>query len=418
MRHLTVVVLGVCLSTTSVSRADIPASSTQVSERDKKESEFRLFVEMADRERFAGRNNEAAALYAKVLELQRDPVISGRLGLVLMKLGQLDRAGELLHVAVGHGQGVSLQERREVAAAYDKAKVLSTWVNVDISQAGATVTYDGEPQNRGGYSSFWMFSMPGEHTLRAKLDGYEEAVETFTAKAGEEITVTLRLLPKPEITPSDQTERTLETLLRKKRRFPPQLHGSNVAGDPDYEPKEDPSYGEPKETKPIEKKSGPRFSINGGVVTVFGVASWNPAVGGVVGVAVKPKDFLSLGIEGRAAWLTTRVADRAINAMTAGGLLSLCGHVKWFFACPLGHLGVIRTEGIESTFNVPPFNFVRPGGGGRLGVRFRPTEQLSLQATVEALALTYRTRIFVGKQMIVDQPATMIGTQITGEWEF
>jgi hypothetical protein len=37
--------------------------------------------------------------------------------------------------------------------------------------------------------------MPGEHTIRAKLDGYEEAVETFTAKPGDEITISLKLVP-------------------------------------------------------------------------------------------------------------------------------------------------------------------------------------------------------------------------------
>ena len=322
MRHLTVVVLGVCLSTASVAWADIPASSTHVSERDKKEAEFRLFVEMADRARLAGRNNEAAALYAKVLELQRDPMISGRLGLVLMKLGQLAQAAELLHFAVAHGQGVSQQERREVTTAYDKAKVLTTWVNVDISQAGAMVTYDGEPQNRGGFSSFWMFAMPGEHMVRAKLDGYEEAVESFTAKPGDEITISLKLVPLAGLKLPDLPPPVI-ALPQDLRQFPPMLRSSNIIGDPNYSPNEDPSYGEPKETKPEKKKTGPRFSISGGVVTVFGVASWNPAVGGVVGVGVRPHENVSIGLEGRAAWLTTPVAGQsAISAMTAGGLVS------------------------------------------------------------------------------------------------
>jgi hypothetical protein len=226
------------------------------------------------------------------------------------------------------------------------------------------------------------------------------------------LTLVPRAIPKLPELPAP-----IATNPHKTRTFPPWLRSSNVWGAPDYSAKEDPTYGEPKETKPVPKKDGPRFSVTGGVVTVFGVASWNPAVGGVVGVAVKPKEFLSLGLEGRAAWLTTGVAERQISAMTAGGLLSVCGHVKWFFACPLGHLGVIRTEGVKATFNEPPFNFFRPGFGGRLGVRFQPMESLSLQATVEALALTNRTRIFIGNEMIVDQPATMIGAQITGGWE-
>jgi hypothetical protein len=47
----------------------------------------------------------------------------------------------------------------------------------------------------------------------------------------------------------------------------------------------------PKKRSRAKRKSGPRFSISGGVVTVFGVASWNPAVGGVVGVGLRPNDY-------------------------------------------------------------------------------------------------------------------------------
>lgn len=421
MLRVVMFAVGVCLGASSVAKADTPADQTRPS-LDASDAatniEFVALVEKAERARLAGRFVEAALAYEAALKKQPDPVISGRYGLVLMKLGHAASAAQALHEAFEHGQRASAQERRDIAVAYDKAKASTTWVNVDVSQLGATIIYDGSPLGRDGSASFWMFAMPGEHTLRAQLDGYEEAAATFTGKPGEEITVTLRLLPNPNIRPSDQSERTLETLLHKKRRFPPPFHGSNIPGDPDYNAKEDPTYGEPKETKPPEKKSGPRFSVMGGVVTVFGVASWNPAVGGVVGIGFRPHENFSIGLEGRAAWLTTGVGDGQISAMTAGGLASLCGHVKWFFACPLGHLGVIRTEGAKSTFSEPPFNIFRPGFGGRLGVRFRPTEQLRLQATAEALALTNRIRIFVGNEMIVDQPAVMIGTQITGEWEF
>jgi hypothetical protein len=336
-----------------------------------------------------------------------------------MKLGQLDRAGEDLYEAVVHGQGVPTQERREVAAAYDKAKSLTTWVNVDISQAGANVTCDGIPWNRHGFSSFWRFAMPGEHTLRATLDGYEEAVQTFTAKPGEEITVTLKLLPNPEIRPSDQTERTIETLLQKNRRFPPPFHGSNVWGAPDYEPKEDPSHGEPKETKPVQKKDGPRFSINGGVVTVFGVASWSPAVGGVVGVSVKPKEFLSLGLEARAAWLTTDVVSASqISAMTAGGIISACGHLKWFFGCGLGHIGAINVAFSENTYTGKSYTEMRLGVGGRLGAQIHVSDSFMLTGSVDAFKLSRGSQVVVGNQILVDIPPLFAGGQIMGGWEF
>jgi hypothetical protein len=407
MLRVAALVVGVCLSASAVARADTSTVSEQ-------EARFDLFVRTGNQARLAGRHRDAATAYKAALDIHPHPVVSGRLGLALLKLGQIDLAGNELHLAMEHGQGVPLHERTEITAAYDKAKASTTWVSVKISQVGASVTCDGVPWNHEGISAFWRFTMPGEHTIRAKLDGYEEAVQTFTAKPGERIAISLQLVPIVKLVPIPEDE---PILLKKKRYFPPPFNSSNVWGSPDYDPREDPSYGEPKETKPVPKKEGPRFSVYGGVVTVFGVASWNPAVGGVVGVGLRPNDYFSIGIEGRAAWLTTQVANQPINAMTAGGLLSLCGHIKWFFACPLGHLGVIKVEGDSSTFNVPAFNNFRPGLGGRLGARFQPTEQFSLQATIEALALTSRTRIVVGNETIVDQPATMIGAQITGGWE-
>jgi len=411
--------LGVCLSASAAARADTSADQTQTLTDAEKEARLRLFVKTGNQARLAGRYDDAATAYKAALDLQPDPVISGRRGLVLMKLGQLDRAGEDLYEAVvhGQGQGVSTQERRDVAAAYDKARALTTWVNVDISQAGAKVTIDGIPWNRHGFSSFWRFAMPGEHTLRATLDGYKEAVETFTAKPGDQITISFKLVPLAEPKPPEPPSED-EALLRKKRRFPPILLSSNIVGDPNYSSKEDPSYGEPKETKPAQTKDGPRFSVNGGVVTVFGVASWNPAVGGVLGVSVKPKEFLSLGLEGRAAWLTSGVGGGQISAMTAGGTLSACGHARWFFACALGYVGTINVAFSEQSYKAKSVSFVQPGIGGRIGADVHVVSTFVLRPSVDVVGLPSGTKIVAGSKVVADQPGVMVSGQITGGWEF
>jgi hypothetical protein len=419
MPRVAVFVVGVCLSASAVARADTPTDQPQAPADVEKEADFNWLVATGNRAYLARRYDDAAKAYQLALEKKPDAIISGRFGLSLMKLGQLDQAADLLHDAVEHGQGASAQERREVGEAYDKAKTLTTWVTVNISHAGVNVTCDGVPWNRTGFSTFWRFAMPGEHTLRATLDGYEEAVQTFTAKPGDEITVTLRLLPKPEIRPSDETERIIETLLKKNRRFPPQLSGSNVVTDPNYSSKEDPYHGEPKQTKPIEKKSGPRFSISGGVVTVFGVASWNPAVGGVVGVAVRPHENVSLGLEGRAAWLTTGVADRsAISAMTAGGLLSACGHLRWFFGCGLGYVGTIDVDFANPPYIAKSFSSLQPGMGGRIGAEVRIASSVVARATVDVIGMRSGMNIGIGNVLIVEQPPVLVSAQIIGGWEF
>ncbi len=412
--------VGVCLGASSVARADAPADQTQASLDAldaAKDIEFVALVEKADRARAAERNVEAAKAYEVALGKHPDPVISGRYGLVLMKLGHIASAAQALHEAFEHGQRASAQERRDIAVAYDKAKASTTWVNVDVSHLGATIIYDGGPLGRDGSASFWMFAMPGEHTLRAQLDGYEDAIATFTGKPGEEITVTLRLLPNPQIIPLDQAERTLETLFRKKRRFPPPFHGSNIPGDPDYNQKEDPTY-EPKESKPKIKKTGPRFSVMGGVVTVFGVASWNPAVGGVVGVGLRPHENFSIGLEGRAAWLTTGVGGGQISAMTVGGIVSACGHLRWFFGCAIGYVGTINVTPSEQSYEGKTLSFVNPGAGGRVGADIRVASSFVVRPSVEVLGLTSGTKLVANNKVIAEQPALLLAGQVFGGWEF
>jgi hypothetical protein len=412
--------LGVCLSVSAVARADSSADQKPILTDAEKETRLRLLVKTGDQASLSGRYEEAATAYTLALEIQDDPVISGRRGLVLMKLGQLDLAGDDLYVAVvnGQGQGVMTQERNEVTAAYDKAKVLTAWVNIDISHAGAKVTCDGVPKNPKGFATFWRFMKPGEHTVNVQLEGYEEASQTFTTTAGDTTTIHFKLVPLagPKL---PELPAPVAVTLHDNRVFPPMLRASNVAGDPNYDPHEDPSYGEPKETKSAKKKSGPRFSVNGGVVTVFGVASWNPAVGGVVGVGLRPNDYFSLGIEGRAAWLTTGVANSpALSAMTAGGLLSACGHLRWFFGCGLGYVGTVNVSASNTTYIEDSHSFVQPGGGVRIGAEIPIGAAFTARAGIDALRLAYRMKIGVGNAIIVDQLPAMFGAQINGEWSF
>jgi hypothetical protein len=411
-------VVGVCLSASAVAQAETSADQAQTQSDPEMEARFELLRKTGDHARLTGRYNEAATAYKAALDIHRHPVIRGRLGLMLAKLGHLDKAAEELHEAQERGQGVTAQERREVGAAYDKAKALTTWVTVIISHTGAKITCDGEPWNPDGHSFFWRFAMPGEHTLRATLDGYEEAVQTFTAKPGDEITLSLTLVPRA-IPKLPELPAPIATNPHKTRTFPPWLRSSNVWGAPDYSAKEDPTYGEPKETKPVPKKDGPRFSVNGGVVTVFGVASWSPAVGAVVGVGVRPKEFLSFGLEARAAWLTTPVAGReAISAMTAGGLLSVCGHLKWFLGCGLGYVGTVNISASKVTYQEKTHSFAQPGFGARLGAEIPMGSSFVARASVDALRLYYRVQIGVGGVVIVDQAPVMLGGQLTGEWKF
>jgi len=151
---------------------------------------------------------------------------------------------------------------------------------------------------------------------------------------------------------------------------------------------------------------------------VFGVASWQPAVGAVAEVRWRPKDYLSLGLEGRAAWVTSGIAGRPINAMTAGGIASACGHWRWLFGCGLGYVGTVNVAFSDASYTGKSFSFVQPGGGGRIGtiVRFGPS--FVVQGAIDALFLTRGTTLVSGQTLIVDQGPFMFGSQVLGGWEF
>ena len=151
---------------------------------------------------------------------------------------------------------------------------------------------------------------------------------------------------------------------------------------------------------------------------VLGVATWQPAIGAVAGVSLRPRDYLSLGVEGRAAWVTSGVADRPINAMTAGGIASVCGHYRWFYGCALGHLGVINIRFDRVSYKEDSFTFVTPGGGGRVGVTMPLSRGFVLGGSFDALFLCGRTKIVDGQTVIVDHPPVMLGASVAGGWEF
>jgi hypothetical protein len=205
-----------------------------------------------------------------------------------------------------------------------------------------------------------------------------------------------------------------------KRALPPLLPSSNVVGDPNYSAKEDPFYVSPeaKKARDAEQAKPSRGSIYAGPVVVFGVASWMPAVGGVIGGAWRPNQYLSVGLEGRAAWLPVGVADKPISAMTGGGTVSACGHVKWFFGCALGHVGAIRIAFSEGAFIPKSYTFANLAGGGRIGAQVRLSRALSLTGTVDALVLNRGIRVGLEGTVLVDQPPLMLGSQVAVGWEF
>lgn len=373
-----------------------------------REAEFLANVAIGDRERAAGHVPEAAIAYARALHIRKDPIVGGRLGVLLVQAEKYSQAADLLSIALKYAQAPQA-EREAFFRAHEIARKHGAWVDVVISEAGAAVALDGEPRNQGKYSAFSIFVVTGEHRLTAVLEGFQDATVPFTVRAGENMRVEIELRP------------LFKRLDREKkpRNIASTNTSTNVHGDPNYNPKEDPAYGEPKPKPKGEGDSRPTHgSIFAGPVVVFGVASWMPAVGVTIGGVWKPNEYFSLGLEGRAAWLTVGAADEPISAMTAGGILSACGHIKWFFGCALGHGGVVRIDSSEGTFIAKSYTFAKLAGGGRIGAQVRLSRSLSLTGTIDALVLNSGIRVGLEGTVLVDQPPIMLGSQVAAGWEF
>ncbi|MDI1447236.1 hypothetical protein [Polyangium sp. 6x1] len=346
--------------------------------------------------------------YAEAFKIKEDPLVGGRLGALLVELRNPIQAADLLLDAIERGQDVSSDERHTWLSAYDVARSQVCRVEVTVSEPHSRVTLDGLPKNREGHTGFILFVPPGEHELRAALNGFEDAVIDFTAIKGGTLRYTLALRPLPSFAPIDPPERLL-----RRRQFDP---ATSVEEPPDDEPpKQEPIRGG---VIGDEKKSGLRGSINAGPVVIFGVATWAPAVGAVVGGSLQVHEHVSLGLEGRAAWLTSGIGGEPITAMTAGGLVSACGHYRWFFGCALGHLGVIKVETSGASYKSASVVGVKPGGGGRLGARFSVTESLTIHTAADVLGLSSGVKVAVNGTVLAAQPPVMMGVEVGAGWSF
>ncbi|MDI3286661.1 PEGA domain-containing protein [Polyangium sp. 15x6] len=392
--------------------ADAPIDKEE-DEESAEDMRFRAFASLGDRERAAGHPRAAARAYMAALEVRSDPLIGGRLGVLFVQLGRPELAPELLLDAI-HRATTSPKEREGFFQAHEAARAQGSWIELIVSHAGAAVTLDGEPADTGGHTASWFFVRAGEHEVRAKLDGYEEAVEKFTAVKGENRPVRITL--KPQSAPPPAVPAVYEP-----EKDPPKIVAPTVVvGETKLSKQEDPyAYDDsPATNRGDGEKKGVRGSIGAGPVVVFGVASWMPAVGLAVGASLWPSEYVSLGIEGRAAWLTTAVGGEPISAMTAGGIASVCGHYRWFFGCALGHLGVINVDFSSQSYKPASFVNFKPGAGGRLGARVRVTPSFSLNSSADVLGLSSGLKIVAGETVLAEQPPVMITAQFVGVWEF
>ncbi|MRG91653.1 hypothetical protein [Polyangium spumosum] len=395
------------------------------------EARFREHVRRGDRAKATGRLADALDAYSDALAIRPDPLIAGRLGVVLVALNSPAEAADLLHDAVNRDWKADAVERGQFSDAYSVARAAVCMIDVQISHIPETTTLDGKRINGRRRSAFFTFVMPGEHEIRATLTGYRDGRAVFTACKGGSMDVPVTLTPLPSDPPIEPTPAPkpppepagiprppgfpeVRTAPFGDRRLG--IAGAVAVVDGRPLPKQEDPYAYDDSPEGGGKKSGVRGSIGAGPVMVLGVASWVPAVGAVLSGRIRLHSYFSVDVQARSAWSTANIGGEPIHAMTAGALAGLCGHWRWAWACAAGHIGVMAIESQRDPFREASQVLFRPGVGGLVGIDIPLLGPLALRVAGDGFALSKATRIIVGQKVLVEQPAVMLAGAVSAVW--
>jgi hypothetical protein len=396
------------------------------------EARFQELVAAGDRALESGRLNAAADAYENALEIKRDSRLYGRLGLVLSMFRQspeLDtQIAYALQRAVNDAAGISTTERKLFFDAYEQVRKRVCRLNIVTNNIDAIVTI-GKHKPLRSEGSFWTFIPQGKIDVTATLTGHNDIKKIIDCIPGKELIADFNFLasgpdfvalpaPPPEKEVIIVHEHDNSDVPRRKATPRPYSLALAIV-DQSMSHQEDPwGYPEPSTQTKATNRSKLRPSVGLGPTVVFGAASWVPAIGAMISADIRPHDRISIGLEGRAAWVPLGLGKRPIQAMTAGGILDVCLHSQYIFGCALGHLGVIRTQSTTEEYTGDTYVFFRPGAGARIGVSVPLWEPISLRIAADALALSSGTRIYAGPAIVSDIPAVMAGVNVGATWGF
>jgi hypothetical protein len=379
---------------------------------------FSILVEIGDKARRRGRVNDAADAYFAALQLRNDATVRGRLGLIAALINEPVAAAADLLEAIERGGGATTKEKDEFYAAFKGVRPLVCNLHITGNVFDADVTIDNGKARHEIGATFKLFVTPGRHVVHGQSETRGEARDTVDCPKGGEGFAVLEWSTSASV---PLIPFTAPGELHSAPR--PPAHTSNpltVAIVDQRIPRQEDPWGYPDPSAPGKRNanSGVRASVALGPIAVFGVASWAPAFGLTLSPALRLHEHFSIGLEGRGAWQTFGLSGRPIAAMTAGGLIHACGHIKSFFACASGHLGVVRTESFDERYLDRNTLMFKPGIGARIGAAIDISGPFALQFTADALILSSGTRVVAGDTVIADLPPILIGTSILPTWNF
>ncbi len=185
---------------------------------------------------------KACAAYQAAWALKQHYSIAGDMAVCETELGRYRDAAEHLRYtvdAMSKEVGARAEERAAVQAALDKALGKIVELTVTVSEPGAELSIDGVKVGVNPLPKT-LYLEPGKHTVRAHLEGFEDAEETWEGAAGSKKSVALTLEKASGATPTMPAWRTPAIVVGGGLGFGLLLGGvvttvlaNNAAGDAD-----------------------------------------------------------------------------------------------------------------------------------------------------------------------------------------
>jgi hypothetical protein len=285
-------------------------------------------------------------------------------GLILSELGYFNLAALQLHrVITDTSASLSREKTTIFSDAYKEARRKVCRVEVAIDQVGASVEIDRIKSGKGR-ADFWLFLMPGDHVIRARLPKFQDTIAGFVAEAGGQLNVALVMQPVPIKSPRPVVTATAASEIMTNDHNEP----------PPVRPPSPPLPGDKPATNPLKTSSERQFVLGTGVWIPFGAT---PGV--ALGVQLQggfrslPRTdwWWELGVGARAALAPGYVPFGARFVYTWTALFAPCARYReHVFGCVL----VAANGGGLALFNSRAF----PGVGVRAGYEFHPSNRFSV----------------------------------------
>ncbi|HMJ14386.1 MAG TPA: PEGA domain-containing protein [Polyangiaceae bacterium] len=183
-----------------------------------------------------GKYDLAVAAFKQAYALKAAPEILRNLGAAELKAGNKRDGARHLAEYLRSAADLPEDERADITKELTKAERSLSRIHVHVNPADAEITIDDEPVGAWVASDPWHVD-PGEHIVRAKHAGYEDAEQAVTTGAGDAELIELELsaarreapeAPSPEETSASAEPFTPEEFHDEAPRTVPLILGGTI----------------------------------------------------------------------------------------------------------------------------------------------------------------------------------------------